>query len=148
MPTNTSSSRSRRVMAASAGLLAASLAVAGVADAGKGGNDRGGTSSTDSLAIVPVEMSGSILSHGDKITFAVSTSGHTPVVTLECFQSGVQVLVSSAGFHDAYPWSRDFRLQSMAWNEGAANCRADLQVANKRGNKWATTASVSFDVQA
>ena len=101
---------------------------------GKGGGKGGGGTTSGgggSLSVVMVVDSNSngAPNWNDTITFNVSTTATTePHVTLSCYQNGFQVLSTSAGFFDGYPWpaSKNMRLSTSSWPSGAANCTAKL----------------------
>jgi hypothetical protein len=133
---------------AEAGLIALLIVglVAGTALAARGGG--GGKVSytgTISLAVPLVhDANGNDApDRGDVVTFDVSTNASAPFVNLVCTQGGVVVLNGSHGYFDgALDTSRNFGLSSGAWQGGAADCTAYLQVQTKRG--WARFASTSF----
>lgn len=116
---------------------------------GGGGGSTGGSSSI-SQPVMVTDTGTPGLSHGDTVTFNVSTTAtDEPYVNLQCFlENGDLALNSSAGF---FAWAMnapyyDFTLDSGAWQSGAANCTAYLQVATRKG--WSTLASASFHVDA
>jgi len=141
--------------AAQIGAIVLALALVPVALAAKGGgggNGGGGTtggSSSISAPVMVTDQGTPGLSHGDSITFNVSTTAtDEPFVNLRCFQNGALVLNGSAGF---FAWSMnapyyDFTLNSGMWPSGAGDCTAYLQMSTRKG--WSTLASVSFHVNA
>ena len=87
-------------------------------------------------------------SWNDQVTFDVATTAtDKPWVLLNCYQSGVWVPTSTAGFFDAYPWAPNFTLASGAWTSGSGDCTATLyMVASNGRNK--TLAAMTFSVGA
>jgi hypothetical protein len=134
-------------------VLALALVPAALAAKGGGGGKPGGGTTTGSSSIsapVMVTDQGTLgLSHGDTITFNVSTTAtDEPFVNLQCFKNGALVLNGSAGF---FAWSMnapyyDFTLNAGMWPSGAADCTAYLQMSTRRG--WSRLASTSFHVDA
>ena len=51
-----------------------------------------------------------------------------PYVSTACWQGTTQVLSTSAGFFDSYPWpsAQIVPLKTMAWTGGGASCTAKL----------------------
>ncbi len=148
-------SRVRRVAAATleAALITALTfgLIAGSAFAGKGGGGKpggggGGGGATIALAPLVVDAnSNGLPNHGDVVTFNISTSAGAPFVNLVCTQGGMTVLNGSHGYFDgSLDRTRDFGLDSGAWQGGDAECTAYLQVQNRRG--WSRLASTSFHV--
>jgi hypothetical protein len=124
-------------------LLAVSL-IAGTALAAKGGGKP--ASGSSSLSVVLVVSADATISHGDTITFAVSTTATTrPFVSLVCRDGSTGLLQASAGFFPDYPWSTEFRLASSAWTSGGATCDARLY-STKDGTRTTTLATRSFAV--
>ena len=124
--------------------------VAGVAFAAKGGGGKPSrTSETGTIALATplvYDANGNgAPNHGDVVTFDISTSASAPFVNLVCTQNGMVVLNGSHGFFDgALDTSRNFGLDSGAWQGGDAACTAYIQVQTKRG--WSRIASTSFGV--
>lgn len=122
--------------------------IAGTAFAAKGGGKGGGNTSytgTISLAtpLVYDANGNGAPNHGDVVTFDISTNASAPFVNLVCTQNGTVVLNGSHGFFDgALDTSRNFGLDSGAWQGGDAQCTAYIQVQTKRG--WSRVASTSF----
>ena len=130
-------------------VLVLSLALVPAAFAGKG--KPGGGSSTSSTITGPVIVTDTGtpgLSFGDIVTFNESTTATSqPYVNLLCYQNGVLVMNSWAGFFDqALNSSRDFGLYSPSWQSGAADCNAWVDMNTRQGMKQ--LASVSFQVGA
>jgi hypothetical protein len=119
------------------------LIVLPAAFAGKGGKAGGGRggSSTDASSSLALKMVYDQNLNGapnwrDQITFDVSTTATTkPWVKLNCYQAGVWVATSSAGFFPAYPWPPNFGLSSGAWTSGAADCVATLYKVTSNGRQ-------------
>jgi len=140
---------SHTLMALAEGALIALLIVglvAGTALAGKGKPSGGGTSS---IAMVPVPATDAVTTHGDQVTFNVSTTATTqPMVKLECFQGGTLVYTASAGFYPDYPWqwAQIFTLESSVWTSGAADCTGTLYFFN--GRRYSNLSTTTFNVGA
>jgi hypothetical protein len=137
-----------------AAFLVLALALVPAALAGKGGNGGGGggsaTGSTSSLStVMVVDQNGNGAPNwNDQITFAVSTSATSaPWVRLNCYQSGVWVSTSTAGFFAAYAWAPNFTLSSGAWTSGAGDCTATLYLVTSNGRSK-TLNTLSFHVDA
>ena len=128
-------------------LVPAAIAAKG----GGGGKPSGGGSSTISVATPLVyDANGNGLpNHGDVLLFNISTTATTrPWVNLRCRQNGLEVLNDWNGYFDGalnYTWN--FGLGSAAWQSGAADCTAYLDMANGR-NGWTQLSSLSFHVDA
>jgi hypothetical protein len=128
------------------------LALVPTALAGKGGHGGGGTTTTGTSSISAPQMITDAgtpgLSYGDTIVFTVSSTATTqPYVNLQCFQNGVLVMNSWNGyFAEALNSSWNFGLGSPAWQSGAAQCTAWLDMATSRG--WSQLTSTSFSVTA
>jgi hypothetical protein len=125
--------------------------MAGTAFAAKGGGGKpsGGTSGGGTLALVLVtdQNGNGSPNRGDTVAFNISTTATEPFVNLRCYQSGVLVLNGSQGYFDgALNSSRNFGLGSGAWQSGAADCTAWLDVYTKQG--WSHLGSTSFHVDA
>jgi len=139
--------------AAQIGALVLALALVPAALAAKGGgHPGGGTSSSSSISLaspLPSDANGDGLpNYGDAVLFNVSTTATTtPWVNLLCYQSGALVYNGWVGYWDGslYPtWN--FSLTSTAWQGGAADCVAWLDMYTKQGFKQLT--STSFNVGA
>jgi hypothetical protein len=132
---------------AEAGLIALLVAglIVGTAFAARGGGKPSG--GTSNLALVVLDADG-IANHGDDVTFTFSTSNAYPVVSVTCSQGGNVVFGDSHPMYTPTVWNDPgiFRLSSMAWTGGAADCRADLK-GTSRG-KVVTLGSISFHVEA
>jgi len=125
--------------------------IAGSAFAAKGGSPThtNGGGGTITLAPLVYDANGNGLPNwGDVVVFNVSTTATTqPFVNLQCFQNGVVVLNGWNGyFAGALNTTWNFGLSSGAWQSGAADCTAFLDMATKRG--WSQLASTSFHVDA
>jgi hypothetical protein len=83
---------------------------------------------------------------GQSVTFKISTAATKPYVTLNCYQNGVWVLASTAGFFPDYPWGQTFGLSNTTWAGGAADCKAELFYSTS--TKKTTLATTSFHVYA
>jgi hypothetical protein len=121
--------------------------IAGAAFAGKGSKGGGKPSSySGTITLAPLVWDGNgngLPNHGDVVTFDIETSASAPFVNLVCTQDGVVVLNGSHGYFDgALDTSRNFGLDSGAWQGGDAQCTAYIQVQTKRG--WSRVASTSF----
>ncbi|HSW85579.1 MAG TPA: hypothetical protein VLF79_03160 [Candidatus Saccharimonadales bacterium] len=112
-----------------------------------GGGGKHTTSSTITGPVLVEDINGDgLVNHGDSITFNISTTAtDQPFVNLQCFQNGTRVLNGWAGFFDAaLNKGRSFGLNSGAWQSGAANCTAFLDMDTKQGFKQ--LASTNFNV--
>ena len=159
-PVPKSASRVKRIAAAT---LEASLVtaltfglIAGSAFAAKGGNGGGGgkpggggghggggnTGGSGTIS-APVNLTDSVLSHGDRISFNVSSSVAEPWVRLSCYQGGTLVAQGSEGYFERSLDDGVFGLYSPMWASGAADCTAKLTTPT--GSVLATT---SFHVDA
>jgi hypothetical protein len=139
----------RRIAQAAIIVLVAALALAPAALGGKPVKPRGGGGSASSLTLVLLNSTDGIPHWGQKVTFNVSTTATTkPLVKLQCFQGGVRVYTSSAGFYPGYPWpwAQTFTLASGAWTGGAASCTASLYYWT--GKRYSTLKTISFGVAA
>ena len=114
--------------------------MAGSVFAGKGGGggkpSGGGGSVTGPVLVTDADGSGTA-SHGDDITFNVSTSATAyPQVGLRCYQGTTWVYDGYVGYWATYQWDRFFRLESNYWNpELAASCTARLFYNDSRGRQ-------------
>ena len=81
-------------------------------------------------------------------TFCDETvSNRQPFVNLLCYQNGVLVAEGWKGyFAEARESNYNFVLRSGAWQSGAADCTAWLDMATRHG--WKQLASTSFHVYA
>ena len=131
-----------------AATIVASLVFAGTAFAGKpstssssiAGPYLSGQSSPPGAAAVTPQF-------GQSVTFDVSTTATSnPFVNLNCYQNGLLVMNSWSAFFPGGT-NQDFGLYSPAWQNGAANCTADLGMLTSNG-KWKVLASNSFQVNA
>jgi hypothetical protein len=130
-------------------VLVLSLALVPAAFAGKGRPSGGGGSSSITGPVMVTDVDGDgVVSFGDIVTFNESTTATSqPYVNVLCYQNGVLVMNSWAGFFDqALNSSRDFGLYSPSWQSGAADCIAWVDMNTKQGMKQ--LASVSFQVGA
>ena len=128
------------------------LALAPSALAGKGGKGKPGSStsstSTLSLKMVYDRNADGAPNWNDQVTFNVSTTATLkPWVKLNCYQAGVWVSTSTAGFFAAYPWPPNFTLASGGWTGGAGDCTATLYLVTSNGRSK-TLATLSFHVDA
>jgi hypothetical protein len=81
------------------------------------------------------------------VTFTVSTNQTAnPFVNLRCYQSGSLVLSGWSAFFTGGLGDRMFGLASAAWQSGAADCTAELDMYSN--GKWKALASTSFHVDA
>ena len=122
------------------------LALVPVAFAAKGGGGGAKPSSGDSISLAPSGFAvtgDGLLKHGDTATFNIATSGAGRFANLQCVQNGVLVL---NGWSGPVTTSWSVPLNSPAWQSGAADCTATLDVWTNHG--WSTTASTSFHVDA
>jgi len=132
--------------------LALALALVPVALAAKGGGHSSSGTSSSSITLaspLPYDANGDGLpNYGDAVLFDVSTTATTtPWVNLLCYQNGALVYNGWVGYWDGslYPtWN--FSLTSTAWQGGAANCVAWLDMYTKQGFKQ--LASTSFNAGA
>jgi hypothetical protein len=126
--------------------LVASLAVAAVASPVLAGKPSGGSTTSTALRLVMVDASDTTVNHGDRITFAVSSSYAYPVVSVNCTQGGVMVYGDSRPLYqpNAFNDPGIYTLSSLAWTGGAASCTAALRVQKRNG--VTTAATLSFGV--
>jgi hypothetical protein len=134
------------------GLIAAAavlcLALAPAAFAGKGGGAGAAGGSNISAPILVSDVAGDgALNHGDTVVFNVSPSISQPFVNVKCAQNGVTVYNAWLGYFDgALNTNRDFGLASGAWQSGAADCVANVDVYSH--GKWVVLGSAGFHVDA
>ena len=133
--------------------LISALALASTAVAGSNGGGQNKSSSSSISLVLPSPTSSTTSSSGahwnDQVTFAVSTTAtDRPYVLLNCYQNGVWVLASQAGFYPLYPFGQNFTLASSAWTAGAADCTAILGMNSAGGTKFTKLAETSFHVDA
>ena len=131
--------------------LVVALALVPTALAGKRGG--GGASSPSSISmatpLVYDQNGNGLVNYGDAVLFDISTTSTTqPWVNVKCSKGGAVVYNAWNGYFDGalnYNWY--FGLASGAWQGGAADCTAYLDMANGR-NGWTQLASMSFHVDA
>jgi hypothetical protein len=127
--------------------LAAALALAGTALAGKGATRASWISDPVVVSSNPSFTPTSAPRYGDVVTFTVSTSQTSnPFVNLRCSQNGTVVLSGWSSYSAAGLGDRTFGLASAAWQSGAADCTAELDMYSN--GKWKALASTSFHVDA
>lgn len=135
------------LLAATAGLAAASLLTAGPAAAAHGAKPSGGSSS---IQLVVASGSDSVPNWGEAVTFTVSTTATSqPHVDLLCSQAGKTVYSATTGYYASYPWpwTQTMTLSSQLWTGGAASCTASLYMFTSKGAKN-VLAALSFPVYA
>jgi hypothetical protein len=136
---------------AQVGALVLALVLVPAALAAKGHGGGGNTTSTSSISapVIVTDTGTPGLSYGDSVTFNISTTATTqPWVNLRCYQNGATVLNAWDGyFAGALNYNWNFGLGSGAWQSGAADCTAYLDMSNGR-NGWTQLSSVSFHVDA
>ena len=125
-------------------LAPAALAARG----GASGKGKPGPAPTGSFSLVLVDSTDGVPHWGQRITFNVTSSARYYFVAVSCYQGGVLVYRADKGFYPAWPWSKEFTLQSYAWSGGAADCSAELYSQNSDGSKRRTLATMSFPVYA
>jgi hypothetical protein len=137
--------------AATLAALVLAVGLVPTALASKKGGGGGGANSTSSISIASplvydANGNGS-LNYGDVVLFNVSTTATTqPWVNVKCNKDGATVYNAWNGYFDGalnYNWN--FGLASGAWQGGAADCTAYLDMANGR-NGWTLLATTSFHV--
>jgi hypothetical protein len=138
-------------IACTAAFLVLALALVPAALAGKGGKPGAGGSTTGS-SLSPVLVfdpnGNGAANWNDQITFNVATTATTkPWVRLNCYQSGVWVSTSTAGFFAAYAWAPNFTLSSGGWTSGAGDCTATLYMVTSNG-RTKNLASYGFHVDS
>jgi hypothetical protein len=107
-------------------------------------------SSTLGLVVLPPEgisaAATSQPSHGDEITFDVSTNQtDRPFVSVRCYQGGTFVYDGWHGFFASYASDPIYTLASTYWTSGAADCTARLVYFASNGRER-TLASMDFHV--
>jgi hypothetical protein len=145
MSTHRRTTHLRPVAGRRAGLVLAGLALLVVtvsgavapANAAKGGKGDGGKPGATSLALVVLDSGDAVARHGDRITFAVSTSKtDRPFVGVTCWQGEVGVFNSSIGIFPEYMFEPSLTLDSTYWQAGAeASCTARAYYYDRRGNQ-------------
>ncbi len=145
----------RRLIAQTIATTIAAAAIialaAAPAHAAKGGGGKPGPApdASSTVAVKNVNPADTVLNFGDVVTFDVSTTAtDTPAVQLDCYQNGVLVMSSAAGYYPSWPWSSDLRLYSGLWTSGAADCTARLYKSSTNGLRTYTLATQSFHVAA
>ena len=128
-------------------LLAIGLTPAALAAKG-GGGGKPAPAPTGSFSPVLVNSTDGVPHWGQRITFNVTSSARYYFVAVSCYQGGVRVYRADKGFYPAWPWSKEFTLQSYAWSGGAADCSAELYSQNSDGSNRRTLATLSFPVYA
>ena len=141
----------RFVLIASVALLCLAAAPGAPAAKGTSGTHTGGgggTSATSSINLVVLNSPDGLPHHGGEVKFNVSTTAtDQPFVNLLCYQNGALVAEGWKGyFAEAHESSYVFVLHSGAWQSGAADCTAWLDMATRHG--WKQLASTSFHVYA
>jgi len=133
-------------LAFGAAVAALCLIFAPSALAARGGG--AGTSGTSTISLVVLNSSDNLPHWGGEVVFNISTTAtEQPFVNLLCYQNGTRVLNSWHGyFEGALNTTWNFGLASGAWQGGAADCTAWLDMDTKRG--WKQLASTSFHVYA
>ena len=102
--------------------------IAGSAFAGRGGGSLSWRMVTDA------DTNGA-LTHGDTITFDLSTSASKPYVNVRCYQGTAFVYDGWVGYYAGAWFARDFTLVSDAWTTGSADCLARLVTYGKNGRE-------------
>ena len=128
-----------------AALVALLLATAVPASFAKGAKPGGGSTSTDSVTLVPLytHTGGPVI--GYLVTFSIKTSQPYPYVRMNCYQGTTLVYTDTNGFYPSYPWDQNYQLgPTSKWSSGSASCRADLYYTS--GTKIIVTASTTFAV--
>ena len=133
-------------LALGAGMAALCLTLAPSALAAKGGRGGTGGTSTSSISLVVLNSPDGLPHWGGEVTFNISTvATDQPFVNLVCDQNGVLVAEGWAGyFEGALNSGYNFGLDSGAWQSGAADCTAWLDMHTKHG--WTQLASTAFHV--
>ena len=129
------------------------LAVTGSALAGNAGSSNKPGRSWISAPIVVSSGTASLSAsssgprYGDRITFDFSTTQTSnPFVNLRCYQDGSLVLNGWSAYFPGGLGDGTFGLGSPAWQSGAADCTADLDMYSN--GRWKALASTSFHVDA
>jgi hypothetical protein len=133
--------------------LMAVLVVAGTAFAGNGAGSNKSPSSWISAPRVVSSGSPSLAAastaprYGDGVTFTASTNQTSnPFVNLLCYQNGTLVYNGWSASLAGGSGDETFGLGSPAWQSGAADCTANLDMY--WNGKWKVLASSSFHVDA
>ncbi len=121
--------------------------MAGTAFAAKGGGGKpGGGSGTGTISLAV--MDGATDAHfGARVSFNVATDATPyPYVHLMCHQGGSLVAEGRQGFFPTALGNEWFTLgPTPAWQEGAAECTANLEKSGRRGG-WSVLGSTTFHV--
>jgi len=141
----------RLALSATMVALCLTFAPSALAAKGGGGNTSGGggsTSASSSISLVVLNSTDGLPHWGGEVTFNTSTTAtDQPFVNLLCYQNGVLVAEGWAGFFEgALNSGYTFGLDSGAWQSGAADCTAWLDMHTRHG--WRQLASTSFHVYA
>ena len=132
--------------------LVAVLVAAGTAFAGNGAGSSKSPSSWISAPRVVSSGSASAAAstaprYGDGVTFTASTTQTSnPFVNLLCYQNGTLVYNGWSAPLAGGSGDETFGLGSPAWQSGAADCTASLDMYSN--GKWKVLASSSFHVDA
>ena len=127
-------------------LSLATAAPAGAAKGQGGGGKPSAGSSASSIRLVLLDSPDDVANHGERVTFAVSTSATTrPFVSLNCYQGSEWVYSASIGVFDGYLWAQEFTLASTSWPSGSADCTARLY-SSKDGIRTTTLATMPVPV--
>ena len=79
--------------------------------------------------------------YGSTVTFTITTTSSNRFANLRCFQNGLLVL---NGWSGPVSTSWSVPLNSPAWQGGAADCTASLDVYTNHG--WSVVTSTAFHV--
>jgi hypothetical protein len=104
--------------------------IAGTAVAGRSGG--GGSLS---WRMVTDADANAALTHGDTITFDLSTSASKPYVNVRCYQGTAFVFDGWAGYYSGAWFDKTFTLASNSWTAGAADCVARLVTYGRNGRE-------------
>lgn len=122
--------------------------IAGSAFAAKGGNRASGSGTLTGPVMVRDADTDGAVSHGDDITFNVSTASDRPFVGLRCWQGPNWVYDGYVGYFDSAMFDPWFSLGSPYWDPAAeATCTARLFSYNKRGGESLLATPLNFVVQ-
>ena len=119
--------------------------IAGTAFAGKTSRPPSGGGSSMTWNMVTDADSSGALTHGDTITFVLSTSATKPYVNVRCYQGTDFVYDAWAGYYAGAWFEKTFTLSSSSWTGGAADCVARLVTWSKNGREQ-TQATMSVAV--